>query len=289
MKIHPNFNSAIKHSRSALLNFGKEVKAPYWQGVDVSKKPEMRMHELLNYSFQVVLSGTPEALPYWQRDIGPNLPWADKHFEQERVSGQPINPGETWKEWPYGHSANGFLAGGQFNHSYAERYWPKYAGMTAGGLNVEKFKLGTFEPNEPRHGIRHDYADLRDLVEHLTRDPLSRQAYLPVWFPEDGSHNDRKPCSLGYHFIMRNGFFHCTYYIRACDYVRHFRDDLYLTLRLQKWILEQLRANDPQQWNQVHLGFFTFHCVSFHCFVNDLKAINEEIKSDLATSVSGQR
>lgn len=285
MKIHANFASAIRAARESLGQFGVPVKAPYWQGVNIEQKPEMRMHEILNLSFQVVLGGRTD-LDYWRQDIKPNLPWADQHFEQERVSGQPINPGETWKTWPYGHSANSFLdSQGQFNHSYAERYWPQYAGATQGG-HLSSDASDFFEPHQ---GIRHRYADLDDLVHHLTKDPLSRQAYLPVWFPEDGSHNDRKPCSLGYHFIMRNGYFHCTYYIRACDYVRHFRDDLYLTLRLQLWILDQLRKSNPEVWNQVNPGLFSFHCVSFHCFVNDLKVINEEIKSDLATPVSGQR
>ncbi len=36
-------------------------------------------------------------------------------------------------------------------------------------------------------GIRYRYADLHDVIDTLNKDPLTRQAYIPIWFPEDGS------------------------------------------------------------------------------------------------------
>ena len=111
--------------------------------------------------------------------------------------------------------------------------------------------------------------DARDVVAHLAHDPQSRQAYLPIWFPEDtGKTTVRVPCTLGYHFIQRHKFLHCTYYIRSCDAVRHMRDDIYLTVRLQLWMLEQLRLIDPD-WKLVKPGLFTMHIVSLHMFRND--------------------
>jgi thymidylate synthase len=112
-------------------------------------------------------------------------------------------------------------------------------------------------------------------------DPETRQAYLPVWFPEDTGvvHKERVPCTLGYHFIQRMGYLHCTYYIRSCDFVRHFRDDLYLSLRLQLWMLNQLqsiRKTENFDWQLVKPGMFVFHCVSMHCFENDYPAICED-------------
>lgn len=256
--MYANFRDAIDHT---LTLFEDEVvNAPRWQGVDISDKPEMAMHEVLFHSLQVPMIG--ENLDIYRHDIQPNLPWADDHFN-ERVCGEPLNPGDTWTTWPYSLSADNFRdANGQFNHNYMERYWPKFAGQTPSG------KLDEPYPLQANRGIRHTYADLNDLVTHLAEDPMSRQAYFPIWFPEDGTHSDRKPCSLGHHFIMRRGELHSTYYIRSCDYVRHFRDDIYLTVRLTLWLLDRLRERNPQ-WNEVVPGLFNMHITSLHMFRND--------------------
>jgi hypothetical protein len=259
----PTFTKAIEDITERMAFQSHTVEPGRWQGVDMTKKPEAAMKEILMHSFQVSM-GWNESLSAWAADIGPNLPWADRHFEEERVSGHPINPGETWKIWPYGHSADKFRdRTGRYNHSYAERYWPKLAGRYPEGIIPDDSVMQT-----NHQGIRYEYGDLNDLVDHLAHDPNSRQAYLPVWFPEDGSHNDRKPCTLGYHFIQRNGHFHCVYYIRSCDFVRHFRDDCYLTVRLMLWILDRLREKDDR-WTAVRPGMYTMHITSLHCFIND--------------------
>lgn len=255
----------------AQQQFKDEVVRPgFWQGRTVASKPEMAMHEVMFYSFEVPMYSA-ELQPY-RDDIKPNLPWADIHFEEERVSGEPINPGESWKVWPYGHSASKFLEKGQFNHSYAERYWPQYAGFTHKGILDREFKeWGT----DQHFGIRGRFGDLNDLVNLLKTDPLTRQAYLPVWFPEDTAlpATSRKPCTLGYHFIRRNDMLHIVYYIRSCDFIRHFRDDIYLTARLLLWVLEKLKQIDSKSWYDVKPGTFMMHITSLHCFRNDYIAL----------------
>lgn len=262
MRIYPTFARAREAFEAAFLSSACQiVKAPRWQGIDVSKKPEMATRELLNLSFQVPLRGI-ETVEYWAEDTHANLPWADVHFA-ERVGGEPLNPGESWKSWPWGHSADKFRThGGKFDHTYMERFWPKYAGYTP---DIEG-RLP--EDAVPMYGIRFQYGDLNDLVEHLLEDPLSRQAYLPIWFPEDGTCKGRKPCTLGYHFINRFDYLHTTYYIRSCDLVRHWGDDCYLCVRLVLWILDRLRERD-ERWRMVKPGMFTMHIVSLHVFEND--------------------
>lgn len=255
MKIYPNFTAAVAAARQRLIDVGSWVKGDQWQSIDVSTKPEMVTRETLNFSFQVAVMG--ESLKAIREDIKPNLPWADDHFE-ERVSGQPLNPGKQWRFWPWALSADGFRDGaGQFSHTYMERIWPKHAGAFAvkGADNV---------------GIRYRYGDLQDVVKHLHAHPLSRQAYLPIWFPEDTgvAHGERVPCTLGYHFIHREGYLHTVYYIRSCDVVRHFQDDIYLAVRLKLWLLAQLRELDTQ-WKKVSPGFFTMHITSLHMFKAD--------------------
>lgn len=268
MKTYPNFNAAIRAVSSQLENAAHEIPAGRWQSKDMSKDPAARMKEVLNVSFTVSLSWN-ENPEIWVNDIQPNIPWAEDHF-QERVSGAPLNPGVQWANWPWALSADRFRTenGGKFSHTYMERYWPKQANKSA-----------AYQEIVAHEGIRYRYGDLDDVVNHLLGDPLSRQGYLPVWFPEDTGvvHGERVPCTLGYHFIQRNGYFHSTYYIRSCDFFRHFRDDLYLSVRLQLWVLQQLRLREGETakdhtkpfWPFVKMGLFTFHCVSMHCFIAD--------------------
>lgn len=281
MRIVPNFSKAIEWTGNLMRDYSYAVQGTRWQSTDVSTKPEMRMREILNHTFQVNLDGR-EHVGELAQDIAPNLPWAEAHF-LERVGGEPLNPGEQWRNWPWALAADKHRteAGGQFSHTYMERYWPKEAGYSdENRADAAKLKPEWPEPLVQLSGIRYKYGDLDDVVNHLLGDPLSRQAYLPVWFPEDTGvvHGERVPCSLGYHWIFRNGYLHTTYYIRSCDFVRHFRDDLYLSVRLSIWLLDQLRQKEDAAWRigesisvwrGAKLGFFTFHCVSMHCFVND--------------------
>lgn len=267
MRTFDTFTSARQYLDNQFRHWAQPVHTGTWQSTDVSKRPEAAMREVLNTTFSVPLRGI-EILDHWRIDVQPNLPWADRHFELERVSGEPINPGETWKEWPYGHSAGRFLnKEGQFDHSYAERYWPKRAGPPGVG---EDLAAG----DDCHFGTRFPYGDLHDLVHLLSKDPLTRQAYLPVWFPEDtgATQGQRVPCSLGYWFIRRGLFFHVYYPIRSCDYVRHYADDVYLTIRLHLWLLGQLRKKAPTEWGNVVPGLFTMWIGSLHMFINDWNA-----------------
>ena len=258
--LFPNFSVLIEHLTERMRAQSYSVHTEKWQSIDISKRPEAEMRELMSVYFQVALMH--ENLEHYQKEMGPNLPWADRHFEIERVSGKPINPGTTWREWPYAHSADKFRRiDERFSHTYAERYWPKQAGEL-------------YPPGYPLQGVRYSYGDLRDVVTLLAREPLTRQAYLPVWFPEDTGvvHGERVPCTLGYHFLMRNNYLHLFYPIRSCDFVRHFRDDLYLTLRLLFWVLDELRKIDSS-WKTVRPGMFSMWIGSLHCFVNDWRVL----------------
>lgn len=262
MKLFHTFRDAT-HYVGECVRLGSLVHTEKWQGLEIQEKPEMATYEALHVSFQVPVYTTD--LAALRADVGPNLPWADDAFE-ERVCGHPLNPGEQWKKWPWARSAERFVDK-VFDHTYAERYWPQHAGqfadgvLPAGGIHVKA--------NE---GIRFAYGDLADVVLLLGEQPLTRQAFMPVWFPEDTgvAHGGRVPCTLGYHFIVRDQQMHVTYYIRSCDYKRHFRDDVYMTVRLLLWVLEQLRQDD-ETWNDVRPGLFTMHTTSMHVFKADYK------------------
>lgn len=269
----PNFRRAYLRVLDALLG-APVVKTETWQGVDTSRMPEAATHEVCDLVLAFPIAS--EDLAYHRQMIGPNHPWADDHFELDRASGEPLNPGRTWAQWPYANKANSFRDEvGQFNHTYAERYWPKNANQSHFG-RLEELPFDA----QTHRGIRYDYGDLNDVVSLLARNPLTRGAYLPVFFPEDTGivHGDRVPCSLGYLFRMRDGRLSIQYAIRSCDFVRHFQDDVYLTVRLLLWVLDRLRERDAETWGRVKPGDFLMTAGSMHMFVNDrAKFVDERV------------
>ena len=211
-------SEAIKWTKEELFNHGYVVKTERWQGIE---SPD-DMWETMNHSFQFFMPHTIDELV---TEIRPNLPWANEHF-CERVEGQPLNPPPSHVRWPFAQKNNAQFGGhDKFSHTYPERIWPKFAS----------------EESSKMKGIRYEYGDFGDVLDLMEREPFTRQAFLPIWFPEDTGtvHGERVPCTLGYQFIRRGNWLHMTYYIRSCDYIRHFRDDVYMACRKLMWLLDQ--------------------------------------------------
>lgn len=267
----PKFYHVNGKIKKQFLETSTVVKTEKWQGVDVSNRPEMQTHELLNVVVEYPINITD--LDYFRREVQPNLPWADDHFE-ERVCGIPLNPGKQWANWPWASSADKFRKEGvalctqipdeekRFNHTYMERYWGR--SLTGGG-------------------------DMSDLIALLAKEPLTRQAWIPIFWPQDTGIGDggRKPCSLGYQVIVRNERAHIYYPLRSCDYVRHFPDDVYLTIRLLLWIIDECKKLNGY-WNKVRPGTLTMHMTSLHIFENDFITLSEEKPYGSRSKVSSQ-
>lgn len=245
-----------------------------WQATKVTNEL-MHTLEIRHQRLEFAVPGTMEQL---QMLVNPNLPWAEDHF-QERVSGEPLNPPPSNEWWPHAQAGNAeFKAEEKFSHTYPERFWPMFANV--GGETAEGRQIFV-----PHVGVRFEYGDLSDLVTVLVNNPLTRQAYLPVWFPEDltaAKSGERVPCTLGYHFLMDpTGVLDITYHIRSCDFVRHFRDDVYMAGRLLQWVVQQI--NDPmlrqfpddEPWG---VGRMIMNIGSFHCFAGDRAKMQNDAK-----------
>jgi hypothetical protein len=252
MKIHPSLSEGINEATSEFVAYGIHVTTEKWQGTT----PPQGFFEALGISFSAQM---PKDITVLVSEVKPNLPWAEKHF-QERINGQPLNPGEQYKKWPY-YKPGTFQDNGKFTHTYMERYWPVFAGEGYPRIRMQ--------------GIRYEYGDLLDVVSLLLREPFNRQSYLPVWFPEDtgAKHGGRVPCTLGYLFMRRGSRLNVTYYIRSCDYYRHFRDDIYLTVRLVMWVLHQLKEVNYETWGKVEPGVIRMHIESLHIFSSEYKRL----------------
>lgn len=282
------FEAAAKMLRQGLARSGSYERGR-WQSQDVSTRPEMRTRELWNVHIEYVMPKTHKSLV---EHVKPSLPWAEDHF-QERVSGEPLNPPPSNEWWPFAQRGNAAHKGDgvKFSHTYPERFWPKYTGeelfrpgyLLSGEYEFADGKLWNVEFNgapfeveipseaivkEIRKGVRFDYGDLSDVVDLLKRDPFTRQAYLPVWFPEDTGavHGERVPCTLGYHFVRNGHRLDCNYFMRSCDFFRHFRDDVYMAVRLTEWIQEQLRTDE---FGYPLLGHLNMFISNLHCFDGD--------------------
>ncbi len=269
--------SLVYRDLCRMMRGAPAVKTERWQGVDATKNPAMATRELLDVLIEVDLDGR-EDLDHWRRDAGPNLPWADAHME-ERVGGSPLNPGAEWRNWPWAASADKFRESDLFNHTYMERLWPKYPRRGDGG-DYSKFphKGGELRKiprvsGSPMRGISgQSYGDLQDLVELLVKEPHTRQAYFGMWHPDDNGVGDggRKPCSLGWHFMVRDSKIGVRYFMRSVDLRRHFRDDVYLAVRLLLWVLDRCRERgDREFWRSVTPGPFAMWMTSLHVFAND--------------------
>lgn len=266
-KLVGNLEQGIAWCKERLEITGQEVDSANWQSV---ASPD-NTWETLDTSFKSPICLETDLA----RQTRCNQPWADKHFD-ERISGTPLNPGESFKQWPhFKHVGEQFKPDGKFSHTYMERLWPKLAGNKADAYykNYPDWKAIMVGPDDGykiHTGIRYAYGDLNSVVDLLVKDPNTRQAYIPIWFPEDTGveHGERVPCTIGYWIIKRNGFLHITYYIRSCDIVRHFRDDVYLACKLLYWIWHECRKKD-ERWNNVSPGYLTMHIGSLHCFMKE--------------------
>ena len=250
MKKFGRFNDVISWTAQQMYDYSYEVHTEKWQGKEIKHDPKYTMIETLNLSFSCQMSSDLKEIG---EQIKPNFAWADEHFE-ERVSGLPLNPPPSHVRWPYAQKNNAEFGGlEKFSHTYPERIWPKFASDI---------------PNSKMSGIRYEYGDFNDVVELMSREPFTRQAFLPIWFPEDTGSvtGERVPCSIGYHFIRRGDWVHVVYYIRSCDFFRHFRDDIYLCAKKVFWLIEKLREKDPENWNNVKPGILTMHITSLHAW-----------------------
>lgn len=251
-----NLEQFIFTAARRLLLTGQVIKSEKWQGV---KLDNAMMEAIKVYLGPAIMPTSQNTLV---KLVKPNLPWAEDHFK-ERVGGKPLNPGDTYQYWPYYSRDKEMRNSGElFTHTYMERFWPKFTG--------QKTEL-------PNAGIRYFYGDYDDVVTQLITDPYTRQAFLPIFFPEDTGaiHGGRVPCTLGYLFQYRNNHLHLTYYIRSCDFIRHFRDDIYMAVRLAQDCLLKLKLGSPE-FSGATLGSLDMHIGSLHIFEPEVNRIARE-------------
>ena len=137
--------------------------------------------------------------------------------------------------------------------------------------------ISDFSESGTFYGYRFPVGDMSDVVTMLVNDPTTRQAYLPIWFPEDtgATAGQRVPCTLGYHFMIRDGRLHMSYFMRSLEIYRHFTNDVYMAVRLAQ---EVARTVGEELDQAIDVGQLFMNATSLHGFVGDKSKIEGFIK-----------
>lgn len=230
MRVYSSFDEVKSEVGRDLKELAVIYQSTSVQDQNVSADPDYETHELINYSYTLL---DPKSV------MVPN----DQAFYiaqefRERISGTPHNPGDAWSE--------------------DSEYWKQFLHEDANG----NFKFD-YTYAERMAGY------LQEVILCLRNDPNSRRAYLPIFWPIDTDLSYREvriPCSLGYHFMIRNDKLWMSYIMRSCDFAKHFHKDVCLAIMLQEHVLNRIGGH-------YELGPFTHTIFSLHTFAKDLKGI----------------
>lgn len=244
MRIYTNAQEMVEEVKRDLAEMGLVVRPATMQDKYVKGNPDYETKELQNYSY-CLLNAQSQDIP------GVTQPWADAEFK-ERVTdpwerypdGEPllesislpnfINPGEAWK--------------------LREEVWSEY--MHDGKL--------AYTYNE----LLWNNDQLTKIMNRLKEDPDSRQLWISLWNPNKDPDFlggvSRVPCSLGYGLQVRDGKLNLHYVMRSCDFVTHFRNDVYLAIKFLEWVAE--KTGYP-------VGDFTHTMFSCHVYNKDIQGV----------------
>lgn len=233
MRIYMDFNEVYSETQRNIYELGIHVHPKTYQDKYVADDPGFETMELQNYEFMLINPSSENIKPFTIQ------PWADLEFEEritDTTDKEKINPGKAWEArkdvWEQ------FIepSTGKFGYSYNERLW------SSGQLNK--------------------------IINRIKEDPESRQLWLSIWNPDIDIDKlggvSRVPCSLGYHFMVREGQLNMTYLMRSNDFGTHFADDVYEAVKLLEYVSKKTGYK---------VGNFNYWCGSLHLFKKDYEVI----------------
>ena len=193
MRMYHTLDEARSEIMRDLKEMGLPVRTKSYQNREVTDDSLATM-EISPYMYTI--TGIQSIVPK-----PADVKWAAEEWKDRIVSTrQLINPGDTWKL--RGDYWNQFFnENGQFDYTYGERIADQ----------------------------------VNRCIDLLNRDPLSRRAVVVIWDreQEDCSNMTRRiPCSMYYHFMIRNGLLRVTYHQRSCDIMEHWQNDVYFARKM---------------------------------------------------------
>ena len=228
MRIYQSCIAAADELGRELKEMGIRYQSDTVQDQQVGDNPDYETLELMGYSYCIQRYEDMELLLH-ERNC--NIDWVKHECEERLDLSLPFkNPGVAWMENP--EFWKPFLRDGYFSYSYPERW----------------------------------HAQIPYIINELSTRPNTRQAILSMYESTKDIMNwggrDRVPCSLSYQFIIREGKLNVIYSQRSCDYTLFWASDVYLTIRLMKFIADKV---------DVKPGAFYHNIGSLHCFKYQVK------------------
>jgi len=251
MRIYTNPLEAAQETERDLFEMGISVQPQTMQDRDVRDDPDYKTLEIRGYGFKIV---------DWQFSLK-ELKTMMKHFFperyddaltyivnefQERVSGVPLNPGNSYKSreglW------SEFMHEGKFAYTYSERM----AGQVAHVLNQ------LHKNSKSRQGII-------TIHSNICPGPYNSQCGVNDVLSSVDMRNcggvSRIPCSMYYQVMIRENKLDLIYTMRSCDLLTHFPIDISLALCLLDYYADKLGLG---------YGTFTYFTGSLHAYNKDM-------------------
>ena len=225
----------IKEVERDLAEMGIEYQSFSVQDKIVEHDEGFKTKELVGYAYKLFphenkFGGIEDMIRYKQD--AQYVRWVHAEINERLNPVYTVNPGSAWmKNGPFW---NEYLRQGKFSYTYAERW------------------------NE----------QLIYIIDELNRHPESRQVIMTMYDRHQDMMNwgglDRVPCSLTYHFLIRDNKLNLIYSQRSCDFVNFFSSDVYCTLTLMSYVTSLLKCQ---------LGTFTHIVNSLHAFKKDMEGV----------------
>lgn len=251
MRIFKDFREAKGEIERDLKEMGVLVKGTHMQ----DKVGEFHTLELSNYGYTVL---HPDI-----KDLHiPNPNWFTAEWKDRLngIEGKTDNPGNAFRMREDKHIV--------WQHMLEYGGQPIPEGKTIQDIDKENL-VSKMDPLRFSYTYQERFAtddQVWRIIRELRRNPQSRQLYIAMWNPMIDAHRigiRRVPCSIGWHFMMRDGL-NITYTMRSCDFVTHWANDVGLSMRLLEYVSQ--RAG-------VKRGTFSQFINSLHVYKKDVEDI----------------
>lgn len=233
MRIYLNSKEMHKELERDLFEMGTRYQSKTVQDKNVADNPDFETIELMGTMYCLKSPDLHEILNV-AVDKGISPDWLMlEAAERLNLALENKNPGTAWELnrdlWEE------FIRDGVFSYSYAERW----------------------------------HQQIPYVINLLKINPHTRQALMTMYSTEKDLMNwngrDRVPCSVSYHFLVRENKLNLIYYQRSCDFITFLLPDVYFSCSLLFHISE--KTGIPQ-------GDFIHFISSLHAFHKDLKDRN---------------
>jgi thymidylate synthase len=228
----------IKEVERDLFEMGIKYQSSTVQDMNVGEDEKFQTLELFGYAYTLKNYSNSD-LDKMLKYTNSNTKWVKAECEERLDPDYPWmdkNPGYAWQVNKEAAEFWGrFLKDGMFSYSYIERWqW-----------------------------------QLPYIINELRLRPNSRQAIMTMYSAERDIMNwggkARVPCSLTYHFVIREDTLKLIYNQRSCDFLNFFASDVYQGVKLLQFVADEIN---------VEPGDFIHYLNSLHAFKGDMDQRN---------------